>query len=254
MTSVRRKNSDDTGMTTSATPEVIRSTILSLIPHLKVQEDKKRALILEIQKSDLNQQSVIEYFIGIVGVKAYDAALKSTVGQTLAVSATASTAVTKQVLGKAYCHGGDVAYFACIDLELERIINSALHAKRRRKTDSSFANFFDSVPHTVLEQKIKNRTSLEVDESYISVAHRALAKMALQLVQRAASEKKRAETASAEGDVTAIRYRMNSIGNPFLLSLIKRMNENRELPAQFTDKWEKKVLDVVVQEQAKFFQ
>jgi hypothetical protein len=235
---VSRRPSEDSTLP-SATPDVIRSTVLSLIPHLRLNEEKKRALILQVQKSDFNQQSVIEYFIGIVGVKAYDSALRSTLGQaiTTSVSAPSASPATRQITGKAYCHGGDVAFFAGIDLDLEKIINSALHVKRRGR---SVAVSLESLvtKTSTLEERIASRlsnTGFEFDEKYIAAAHRAICRMGGRMVEKLVLERKMRSTKKRP---------INT--DEDLLAVVGRMDENFELPNLCRHKWEQKVIDDIV--------
>ena len=78
--------------------------------------------------------------------------------------------------------------------------------------------------------------------------------MALQLMQRAVAEKKRASSSpDSKSELTTIQTQRNTIGTPTILSLVRRMNEGRELPSQFTDGWERKILEIVIKEQTKLF-
>ena len=225
-----RRASED--FTSGATPDVIRSTILSLIPHLKVPEEKKRALILEIQKSDFNQPSVIEYFIGIVGVSQYDSALRAAVGQALVPSmgvvAQASSS-TRQVTGKAYCHGGDVAYFCSVDLELETMINNALfgHSSKRKRMDH----------HRLTNSSIvaKRIGHSDVSDGFVEMVQRALESMCVNITSQCVSQKQ----AQQEG-------RKVKLDTAHLLSVIQRMNECMDLPVRVTEKWERKIIDRLV--------
>ena len=242
----RRSSEDST--TPSATPDVIRSTVLSLIPHLKLQEEKKRALILQVQKSDFTQPSVIEYFIGIVGVKAYDSALRSTIGQaiTTAVSAASTSTATKQVTGKAYCHGGDVALFAGIDLDLERIINSALHAKRRGRLVPVSLESVLPKPASV-EEKLNSRlsaTPFKFDEKYVAAVHKVLCRMGGRLVEKLAMERDHGAAASRKKPRETTQD---------LLAVVRRMNEGLELPVQFTNKWEARIIENLVRGKSQQF-
>lgn len=238
-----RKLSEDS-LTSFATPDVIRSTVLSLIPHAKLADDKKKALILQVQKSDFTQPSVIEYFIGIVGVKSYETALRSTQSQSIsaAPAAQASSTVpsaTKQVTGKAYCHGGDVAFFSGIDLDFERVINSALHAKRRRRPVST--SLESVVPQASVEIAIANKLNrvggFTYDEKYVAAVHRALCRMGGSLIEKLALQNNAKKILTSQD----------------LLEVVRRLNDSRELPVQFTAKWEQRVIDQVVLEHGKGF-
>jgi hypothetical protein len=252
-----RKSSDDFSHL-SATPDVIRTTILSLIPHVKLNEDKKRALILEVQKSDFNQASVIEYFIGIVGFKAYEAALRSTLGQSISQAqsslpgAVSTLPAVKQVNGKAYCHGGDVAYFAGIDLEMERIINSALHAKRRRKRDDDHhSSYFKTIALTGLQKLVSKRTDLTFDEKYISALHEAVSRMAAIITSNSVRERKLSPSEPAsDPEVTSLMSKGGTRIAPLhVLRVVRRMNESHDLPVQFTAEWENRIVESIVSDQ-----
>jgi hypothetical protein len=200
---------------------------------MKVPEEKKRALILEIQKSDFNQPSVIEYFIGIVGVSQYDTALRTAVGQALVPSmpgVVQTSSSTRQVTGKAYCHGGDVAYFCSVDLELETMINNALfgHSTKRKRMDHH---------RLTSSSTVAKRIGLTpVSDAFVETTQRALESMCVNITSQCVSQK---HAQQHEG-------RKVKINTSHLLNVVQRMNECMDLPIRVTEKWERKIIDRLV--------
>ena len=226
-----RRSSED--FTSEATPDVIRSTVLSLIPQLRVSEDKKRALILEVQTSDFAQPSVIEYFIGIVGVSQYEAGLRTAIGQSLVGQVTTSSGgqlitSNRQITGKAYCHGGDLAILCGIDLETEMMINNALfgHSISRKRKDH---HSITTMAH--MELKLGK---LDVSVKFTERAKTAIECMCFKIVEKCVDQL-RLDTS-----------KKRRIDAHHLLEVIKRMNDRMELPVRFTERWEQKVIEKIV--------
>ena len=259
----------------SATPDLVRSTILSLIPQMTIPEDRKRSLIVEIQRSDFTQQSTVEYFIGVVGIVAYESALKKSAGFGVAGLAGSSDPLSvnpspdkgKQLLAKAYCHGGDVAFFGGIDLEFEASINNALFGhsgslKRKRMitVDSIQGGYLPDLAFAAIEARLAKALAKRHDEPmkynprYVASLQRAVGIMLMTILQQTACERRQScsSTADEMGPVTAGSFLGytdlgSKVSLTHLLSAIQAMAARGALPPQFTRNWEPSVIARIVQ-------
>lgn len=245
-----------------ASPELVRSTILTLVPGMNMGEEKKRSLIVEIQQSDFSQQSVIEYFIGIVGVSVFETALKA--AQTSGISASGSHVAlaeaggyaeksTRQLVPKAYCQGGDVAFFCGIDLDFETAMIDAMYGhnvKRIRSKNCSFSN----IPFSHVESRLRSSTSTnhQVSGNFILSVQQALGIMLHQILRKCVEEKEGGSfSKQSREDGTISVHSLLAKGNKkinesHILRVVSKMNEDMQLPIRFTEKWERKIIQRVI--------
>lgn len=238
------------------TPELIRSTILTLVPGLKLAEEKKRSLIVEIQRSDFSQQQTIEYFIGIVGVSAYEAALRGVLSGSLADPYAASggagekTAggMVKQVIPKPYCQGGDVAYFCQVDLEFETALNDALFGHNVKRTNRN-----DCLPHSLVDARtvescIKSKVnSFSVSDKFVASLQQGISILLHQIIRKCVDDKHAQKDVSQDGMITLHGLLGNKkINESHILRVITKMNQDMQLPLRFTEKWENKILQRLI--------
>ena len=178
------------------------------------------------------------------------------------LSASISTNISygKQLLPKAYCHGGDVAFFGGIDLEFEGSINNALygHSSGGRSRKKSQIRFVPDLSFASVEASVSRhigKRDLKSNPRYIAAIQRALSLMLINLLERCVTEKEHmAKMAdSANGTITSISTVLDSssqmgIRMIHLLSTIQNMNDFNDLPVHFTHHWEQKVIDKAIDE------
>ena len=235
------------------TPDLIRSTILALVPHLKLPDEKKRSLIVETQRSDFSQPSVVEYFIGIVGVAPYEAALRSALGSTVSSMAIATEPTErKSLVIKAYCHGGDVAFFGGVDLEFEASINNALfgHSVSRKRARRSQ----QTISLQSVERKISSLLAdrnYEFSTAFAEGAQRALSAVLSELLAEA-TETNRSDASQADLISVATqpagpkKSGTQKILLHHVLAVVQRLNRDLQIPSTVGGQWERKVLDRIV--------
>lgn len=168
----------------------------------------------------------------------------------------------KQLLAKAYCHGGDVAFFGVIDLEFEASINNALfgHAgtqKRRRllaveKGRSLPDLSFGSIENRVSTSWSGREDTFKHDPRYVATLQRALGLMLMNILERCVSLRDQAAADPADEGVVSARSILSrpditsGVSLCDVLSVIRTMNESGQLPVQFTEKWEARIIDRLV--------
>jgi len=259
-------------------PDVIRSTILSLVSQLRIPDDKRRTLIMEVQQSDFGQSSVVEYFIGVVGVAQYEAALSEISKRPISgVSSQIEDPTAAQVtagdkgklLAKIYCHGGDVAFFGDIDLEFESQINKALlgyssssQKKRRISLETLGGRHLPDLSFAKIEQAIKRLISQRGNKAYtinprfVASVQRCISLMLVTIVSLT-SDIHRSGSAPPSGSglvaidsflPSASKSRPSSpcIKLTHLLAAIQSMMEGDRLPINLTRDWEPLVIDKLV--------
>lgn len=238
----------------NATPEVVRSTLLSLVPRLRMPEERKRALMLEIQRADLSKDW--EYFVGVVGVQQFEAALAdankflSTMAQP--VTEPAPVADKAKLLAKVYCHGGDCAFFGQVDLELEAQLNGALFGhssshKRRRVSVDSVGGLPDLAIAQIEKRVQLHAKGMQSSPRFVAAVQRALGLVLMTVLEGACGGGDERQTPPSSSSLLTIASSLGlttpSVGLPHILATISRMHETRALPFQFTGKWEQNLLD-----------
>ena len=254
----------------SVPPDVIRSTILSLVSQLRIPDDKRRSLVVEVQQSDFNQSSVVEYFIGVVGVAQYEAALseiaKRPFGGAQSIpedpnNLQTSTGDKGKLLAKIYCHGGDVAFFGDIDLEFESQINKALlgyssssQKKRRISQDTLGGRHIPDLSFPKIEQAIKrlvtkrgpsNSSSYTFNPRYVASIQRCLGLMLTTILQLTSDVYRAASLSNASSDLITLdsiipktSKSSRGINLTHLLTAIQTMMSGERLPINLTRDWE----------------
>ena len=256
-------------------PDVIRSTILSLVPQLRITEDKRRSLIVEIQQSDFNQSSVVEYFIGVVGVAQYEAALSEISKRPLAgVVAQADDPNSAQVtagdkgklLAKIYCHGGDVAFFGDIDLEFESQINKAFHGyssssqkKRRISLETLGGRHLPDLAFSKIEQSIKRVVTKHgrpytFNPRFVASVQRCVSLMLMTILNLMSDLHRSSGNPSIDAEMVSVdsflpnasKSRSDSIKLTHLLSAIQTLMGAERLPVNLVRDWEPLVIEKMV--------
>lgn len=232
------------------TPELIRSTILTLVPGLKVAEEKKRSLIVEVQRSDFSQQQTVEYFIGIVGVSAYEAALRGILSGSLADpnagSGGGSEKAVKQVVPKAYCQGGDVAFFCQIDLDFETALNDSLFGHNVKRTNRNDCLPTPLVDARTVESCIKSKlNNHSVSDKFVASLQQGIGILLHQIIRKCVEDKsaQKEQDLAKDGMITLHALLGNKkINETHILRVITKMNQDMQLPLRFTEKWENIIL------------
>ena len=261
----------------SVPPDVIRSTILSLVSQLRISEEKRRSLIVEIHQSDFNQSSVVEYFIGVVGVAQYESAISEISKRPLGgVQSQTDDPNNPQVsvgdkgklLAKIYCHGGDVAFFGDIDLEFESQINKALlgyssssQKKRRISMETLGGRPLPDLAFSKIEQSIKrviskHGRSYTFNPRFVASIQRCVSLMLMKLLSLTSDILR----SSGNPTIDAETVSMNSIlpapsksrsSTPcmnltHLLSALQTMMEAERLPINLVRDWEPLVIEKLI--------
>ena len=235
------------------TPDLVRSTILSLVPQLRLPDERKRSLIVETQRSDFSQPSVVEYFIGIVGVAAYESALRTALGSavsSLAVSSEPMERAQKHLVTKAYCHGGDVAFFGGVDLEFESSINNALFGHCAASRRSRVSPRPDLAISETVEKRLRLLLSFRGEDygfspAFVAAAHSALAAVMHELISHASQHKQHTSSSRGEPNLISVGSAEGSkkIELPHILSSVQEM----QIPARVGNVWEQTVIKRLVE-------
>jgi hypothetical protein len=253
--------------------DVIRSTILSLVSQMRISDDKRRSLIVEIQQSDFHQAPVVEYFIGVVGVNQYESALSEISKRSFGAGSSvpddsAGAQVTAgdkgKLLAKIYCHGGDVAFFGDIDLEFESQINKALlgyssssQKKRRINQETLGGRNLPDLSFAKVEQTIKRalhkRGSYSFNPRYVASIQRCICLMLMSILNLTSDIRATttsppidAELISIESVLPKPRSGSSGIKLTHLLSAIQTLVSADRLPVNLTRDWEPLIINKLI--------
>jgi len=236
---------------------------VSLVSQLGISEEKRRSLIVEIQQSDFSQSSVVDYYVGVVGISQYESAITEVTRTSLAAAVTAANDDSQQVsagdkgklLAKIYCHGGDVAFFGDIDLEFETMINHSLlgysaSQKRRRISMESIGIKIPNVVATAdIEAAISKRmgNKYSINPKYVLAVQKSLVLTMTTILQNAACTAA-VRSGPPDSGVTSVSSflfpKQGKINLSHLLLTIQSMMD--KLPPNLTRDWEKIIIDKIV--------
>lgn len=255
--------------------DVVRSTILSLVSNMRISDDKRRSLIVQIQQSDFDQSSVVEYFVGVVGVVQYEAALAeiskrsfgagSSVPEDSAGGGQVTAGDKGKLLAKIYCHGGDVAFFGDIDLEFESQINKALlgfsssSQKKRRITQETLGgrNIPDLSFHKIeqaIKRAIHKRGSYSLSPRYVASVQRCVCLMLMTILNLTSDIHASITSPPIDAELVSIdsflpnppRSPASGINLTHLLSAIQTLVSLDRLPVNHTRDWEPLIINKLV--------